>query len=267
MKYKRRRTKVSKYISRTDNNFKKNQKRRSLKKRSTVAVVLVIVLFTLTRFGVVNRSAVRSVFKENGIFDYPVNYVTDKLSFLNVAGEKITDFCAAVFKNDDNRKISVYAKQEKKDDTNVASSAAAEADSAAMASETAPIFQPINPCAGRISSDFGERVHPLSNEVSFHNGLDIAAAEGSEVRACFDGTIETSEYNESSGNYIIIRHDEQYTSSYAHMSKLLAVKGDTVKIGDVIGLVGSTGAATGPHLHFEIRQSGTPLNPKEVISN
>ena len=264
MKYKRRRSNVPKYISRTSEKFKRAQKRSSLKRRSTVAVILVISLFSLSRMGVINRSAVRSVFKENGIFNSTVEYAEGKLDFLNVAGEKIADFCSDVFRSDKTKKTNVYAEKEKNDDTYASSSA--QADSAATPAEET-VFQPVNPCVGRISSDFGERVHPLSHEVSFHNGLDIAAAEGSEIRACFDGTVEISEYNNSSGNYIIIRHDDKYTSSYAHMSKLMAKKGDTVKTGDVIGLVGSTGAATGPHLHFEIRMKGTPVNPKELVSD
>ena len=127
------------------------------------------------------------------------------------------------------------------------------------------VFSPSNPCPGRISSEFGERVHPLSNTSTFHNGIDIAGESNTPIRAAFDGTIITSEYNEYSGNYIVIDHSNGYTSSYAHLKECVSKKGDTIKKGQLIGYMGATGNATGPHLHFEIRLNGTPLNPMELI--
>ena len=258
MKYKRKKTNVSKYISLADDKDRKRKiKKSSFKKRLTAAAVLVAGVLSLSRFSFVNSSVLKSVFTSNskGNFGKAVD-------FFDKTGRTLADLCLMILKNDDSKKTSAFAENE----AEAESDGEINSDSAQPeANESVFMFAPTNPCPGRISSDFGERVHPLNNEVSFHNGLDIAVESGTEIRACFDGVVETSEYNEFSGNYIIINHSEGYTSSYAHMSELFVQKGKEVKKGEVIGLSGSSGNATGPHLHFEIRLEGTPLNPTELI--
>lgn len=111
-----------------------------------------------------------------------------------------------------------------------------------------------------ISSPYGYRVDPINGSRSLHTGLDIAGTgHGSPVYAADNGTVITSQYNGSYGNYIVINHNNGYYTSYAHMSKLLVNVGDTVAQGQTIGLVGSTGRSTGPHLHFETWYGGAPF--------
>ncbi len=112
-----------------------------------------------------------------------------------------------------------------------------------------------------ISSDYEWRVDPINGSRSFHTGLDIAGTGyGSPIYASDNGTVITSEYNGSGyGNYIVINHNNGFYTSYAHMSKRVSEIGDTVAKGQIIGYVGATGRATGPHLHFEAWQGGAPF--------
>ncbi len=114
-----------------------------------------------------------------------------------------------------------------------------------------------------ISSDFGKRKQPFTGQIKNHNGIDFAANEGTKVYAVKNGKVITCVKNDPTfGNYIIISHDNgKVTSVYAHLSKINVKLYDEVKKGEVIGYVGQTGMATGPHLHFEIRQGGVPQDP------
>ena len=115
-----------------------------------------------------------------------------------------------------------------------------------------------------VSSEFGKRKNPFSGEMKNHNGIDLAAPEGTPVYAIKDGAVYASIQNDPEfGNYIILSHDQgKMTSVYAHLSKISVDRYQYVKKGDIIGLVGQTGMATGPHLHFEIRQGGKAEDPR-----
>ncbi|MCR4954006.1 MAG: M23 family metallopeptidase [Treponema sp.] len=119
-----------------------------------------------------------------------------------------------------------------------------------------------------ISSDFGKRKNPFSGEWKNHNGIDLAALEGTPVHAIKDGSAAYCfTGDETFGNYVILSHDKgKMTSVYAHLSEINVDQYSTVKKGDVIGYVGQTGLATGPHLHFEIRQGGQALNPRDKLN-
>lgn len=117
------------------------------------------------------------------------------------------------------------------------------------------------PVAGRVTSCFGWREHPISRQADFHKGVDIAAAQGTPVRAALPGVVESVGYNESYGNYLVIRHSEQLRTTYNHCSEILAEEGEQLSRGDRIALVGSTGISTGPHLHFEIEVQGKKADP------
>lgn len=117
-----------------------------------------------------------------------------------------------------------------------------------------------------LTSDYGYRVSPISNKWKFHSGVDLAAPQGTGIYACKRGKVTTTGYNSTYGNYIILLHTNGMTSVYAHLSKILVKQGQDVAAGDVIGNVGSTGASTGPHLHFEIRVNGSPTDPGKLIS-
>lgn len=105
-----------------------------------------------------------------------------------------------------------------------------------------------------ISSLFGARVHPVTGQVRFHQGTDLAAPEGTPVVAAFSGRVEIAGWLGGYGLIVVISHGDTHETRYAHLSEVLVKPGQEVKQGSVIGLVGSTGMATGPHLHFEIWQ-------------
>ncbi|MBQ9206001.1 MAG: M23 family metallopeptidase [Treponema sp.] len=121
-----------------------------------------------------------------------------------------------------------------------------------------------------VTSEFGYRTSPISGTWKFHAGIDLAAPIGTEVYACKSGTvvaIADKTEHPLYGKYIDIQHNGNTTSRYAHLSQILVRKGQTVSTGQTIGLVGTTGASTGPHLHFEVRENGTPTDPTKQIKN
>ncbi len=117
----------------------------------------------------------------------------------------------------------------------------------------------------RISSPYGWRIHPIYKTRKFHNGIDIAADEGTDIVAALSGTVTKAEWNDSYGWYVLIYHGDGMTTLYGHCSKLLVKKGDYVDRGQRIALVGSTGVSTGPHLHFEIRIDGETRDPMDYL--
>ena len=123
------------------------------------------------------------------------------------------------------------------------------------------------PVEGRISSNFGTRINPLTKKSnSFHSGIDFAAPNGTPVYAAESGTITKAEFNRNGyGNLIIIKHSEDLTTYYGHLSKMLVKVNQKVNRGELIGNVGSTGNSTGPHLHFEVRRGGIAHDPNEFI--
>lgn len=119
-----------------------------------------------------------------------------------------------------------------------------------------------------IGSGYGWRMHPIENVRLFHFGIDIPAPEGELVRAAGDGIVIQSYLSSSAGNTIKIEHPNGYVTVYMHMLNRLVEKGTTVKAGEVIGTVGSTGNVTGPHLHFEIRSpGGSSVDPTDCYNN
>ncbi len=123
------------------------------------------------------------------------------------------------------------------------------------------------PVYGVVSSDYGYRTHPISGEYTMHNGIDIASEKGKAISSAFDGVVKTEGYSNSYGYYIIVTHSDNVETLYAHCSKIIKSKGDTVKKGDTIALVGSTGRSTGPHVHFEVRVGGYRINPNWMLSD
>lgn len=115
-----------------------------------------------------------------------------------------------------------------------------------------------------ISSSFGYRYHPITGVWRMHTGLDIPAPGGTSIRAAESGVVQTSTYNSSYGNYLLIYHGGTTYTLYAHCSALYKSVGDTVNKGDIIAAVGTTGSSTGNHLHFEVRQNGTYINPSSL---
>ena len=116
-----------------------------------------------------------------------------------------------------------------------------------------------------ITSSFSVREHPLFGYTKMHPAIDLAKNQGSPIYAIAAGTVTTAAYGEANGYYVSLAHGSGYTSIYCHMTKYIVSVGDSVSQGQVIGYVGSTGWSTGPHLHFELHQNGTALNPAEYL--
>ncbi len=116
----------------------------------------------------------------------------------------------------------------------------------------------------RVSSGFGMRRHPIRGDWRAHKGIDYAAPIGTRVRAVADGVVEYAGVKGGYGNVVILRHNGQYSTVYGHLSRIMVRRGARVAQNDTIGLVGQTGWATGPHLHYEFRVAGQARNPLAI---
>lgn len=121
------------------------------------------------------------------------------------------------------------------------------------------------PVRGYVSSGYGYRISPFTGARQFHSGLDIAAPQGTPVRAAMYGRVVTTGYDTNSGNYIIIAHHGGYKTLYAHLDVIRVKPGTALKTGDRIGDVGSTGLSTGSHLHFSVYKNGVTVNPRLLM--
>ena len=121
------------------------------------------------------------------------------------------------------------------------------------------------PAEGEITSPFGWRTHPIFGTQRLHTGIDIGADYGDTVRAADGGVVIHSDWMGGYGNAVIIDHGNGISTLYAHNSQLLVSEGQSVAKGQAISRVGSTGYSTGPHLHFEVRQNGSPVNPLNFL--
>ena len=117
------------------------------------------------------------------------------------------------------------------------------------------------PVAGRITSRFGNRTHPILRYSRFHAGVDFGAGHGSPIVAAADGQVVGAGWSGGYGRQVRVAHGGGIVTTYSHMSSIAAVPGTPVRQGEVIGYVGSTGLSTGPHLHFEVRAGGRPVDP------
>jgi murein DD-endopeptidase MepM/ murein hydrolase activator NlpD len=127
------------------------------------------------------------------------------------------------------------------------------------------IYNPV--INAQVSSEFGERVHPISGDTGVHKGIDLALNKGEPIYAIYDGEVVESSYDQWNGNYIKIKHDNDIMSVYCHCEKLFVEKGDVIRGGEKIATVGSTGQSTGPHLHFEIRIKNISYNPEYALKD
>lgn len=121
------------------------------------------------------------------------------------------------------------------------------------------------PVRGRISSNFGYRANPFTGVRQFHNGLDIVAPEDTPVKAAMDGRVAETGYSAVFGNFVILTHAGSYQTLYAHLSAIRVRQGQTLSQGAVVGLLGSTGYSTGPHLHFGLFLGGKAIDPLSML--
>jgi murein DD-endopeptidase MepM/ murein hydrolase activator NlpD len=119
--------------------------------------------------------------------------------------------------------------------------------------------------ATEITSPYGWRTHPIFGTSRYHSGIDIGADYGDSVRAADSGVVIYADWMGGYGKAVIVDHGNGISSLYGHNSELLVVEGQKVRKGEVISRVGSTGYSTGPHLHFEVRQNGSPVNPMDYL--
>jgi murein DD-endopeptidase MepM/ murein hydrolase activator NlpD len=122
------------------------------------------------------------------------------------------------------------------------------------------------PAHGWLTGVFGGRSDPFTGEPGFHQGLDISTPKGTPVYATADGTVESAAYTGDYGNLIVLKHDFGLATRYGHLSSFNVRPGSSVKRGDVIGFVGSTGRSTGAHVHYEILVNGKLINPLQLLT-
>jgi murein DD-endopeptidase MepM/ murein hydrolase activator NlpD len=122
------------------------------------------------------------------------------------------------------------------------------------------------PIHGWLSAGFGMRPDPFTGEADFHPGLDISAEKGTPIHATASGTVELAAPSGDYGNLVIVNHGFGLVTRYGHMSKFAVWQGQQVNRGDVIGYVGATGRATGPHLHYEVLANGKLMNPLQLLA-
>ena len=123
---------------------------------------------------------------------------------------------------------------------------------------------PIDP--GRVSSNFGERIHPIDGTRHFHTGVDVRAAAGTPILAAAGGVVKRAGERGGYGNAVEVDHGNGVSTLYAHARELSVQPGDTIEEGQALGFVGQTGKATGPHLHFEVRVEGKPVDPRRALN-
>ncbi|MDP8981406.1 MAG: M23 family metallopeptidase [Acidobacteriota bacterium] len=122
------------------------------------------------------------------------------------------------------------------------------------------------PVTGTLLSPFGGRSDPFSGEGAIHSGVDIAAHSGTPIRVAADGIVAKAEWSGGYGKLVVVDHGSGMQTYYAHMSAFQVVPGQEIRRGDVVGLSGGTGRVTSPHLHFEVRMGGTPVNPYPFLA-
>ncbi|MRG49036.1 peptidoglycan DD-metalloendopeptidase family protein [Chitinophaga sp. SYP-B3965] len=132
-----------------------------------------------------------------------------------------------------------------------------------------PAIQPVsNKDLDRIASGFGYRIDPIYKTMKFHSGLDFAAPSGTPIYSTGDGVIEEASLSDVGyGNHVVVNHGYGYKSLYGHMVRMKVKRGQTVKRGDVVGWVGSTGKSTGPHCHYEVSKNGSKVDPVYFFFN
>jgi murein DD-endopeptidase MepM/ murein hydrolase activator NlpD len=123
----------------------------------------------------------------------------------------------------------------------------------------------ILPTIGWLSAGFGNRADPFTGDPAYHPGLDISADKGQPVRATAGGLVESAEWSGNYGNFLVIDHGFGIKTRYGHLSGFAVKAGATVQRGDLVGYVGATGRATGPHVHFEIMVNGRLINPLPLL--
>jgi murein DD-endopeptidase MepM/ murein hydrolase activator NlpD len=145
------------------------------------------------------------------------------------------------------------------------------ANSLSLGSRHRLVLQPENarpsvwPVEGRLTSPFAQRTDPFSGEGEFHKGIDISAPAGTPVHVTADGIVVHAEVSNGYGKLVVVDHGGGFQTYYAHLSRFFVHTGQTVRRGELVGAVGSTGSVTAPHLHYEVHMGGAPVNPTRYL--
>jgi murein DD-endopeptidase MepM/ murein hydrolase activator NlpD len=121
------------------------------------------------------------------------------------------------------------------------------------------------PAQGPITSGFGWRTHPIHNDIRYHTGVDIGAAEGAQVLAARAGKVTETGLHDVWGNFVLLEHDSDSSTFYAHLAEIVVAEGQELPKGAMLGTVGKTGQVSEAHLHFEIREKGNPIDPEPLL--
>ena len=124
---------------------------------------------------------------------------------------------------------------------------------------------PLDTSQWRLSAAYGWRADPVDGELQFHEGIDLACAEGTTVLAALDGVVTAAQYSASYGNYLRLIHADGFETVYAHLQYLYVRPGEVVRAGQAVGSAGETGRATGPHLHFEVLRKSKHCDPASAL--
>lgn len=117
----------------------------------------------------------------------------------------------------------------------------------------------------RLTSEFGYRTNPVSGNYGFHTGIDLAAAENTPVASAYGGTVTETGESDVWGKYVLVRHSDSLETYYCHLNEIYVEEGAVIRSGETVGLLGSTGWSTGPHLHFEVRIDGIRVDPEKLL--
>ncbi len=189
-----------------------------------------------------------------------VDKLKSGLTFKTLSGTSITDDTGFVLYEEESGEV-VYAVAMPKESGKATKKMAKTTD---ITQEEIIWESMVMPCQGEISLNFGKRVHPITNEVKEHNGIDIKAPVGTEVVSSISGMVTDVGYDAEKGNYIVVER-ENVKTTYSQLSATNVKKGDSVNASQAIGAVGNTGMSTGAHLHFEVMLDGEYVNPESLI--
>ena len=145
----------------------------------------------------------------------------------------------------------------------IGSEQAVEGTTFASYTVSAPVTLPVE--NARLTSPFGYRTNPVSGNYGFHTGVDLAVAENTPVAAAYGGVVTDSGESDVWGKYVLIEHSDGFETYYCHLNDIYAPEGTVLRSGETLGLVGSTGWSTGPHLHFEVRIDGVRVDPEPLV--
>ena len=145
----------------------------------------------------------------------------------------------------------------------IGSEQAVEGTTFASYTVSAPVTLPVE--NARLTSAFGYRTNPVSGNYGFHTGIDLAVAENTPVAAAYGGVVTDSGESDVWGKYVLIEHSDGFETYYCHLNDIYAHEGTVLRSGETLGIVGSTGWSTGPHLHFEVRIDGVRVDPEPLV--